>query len=43
MQKYNQRRMVWRNTVDWNNHPNTSFEDIKKVLKESIDEVKKQL
>lgn len=26
--------------MDWNNDPDTTFEEIKKVLKESIDEIK---
>jgi hypothetical protein len=29
--------------MDWNNHPDTTFEEVKKVLKESMEEVKQQL
>jgi hypothetical protein len=29
--------------MDWNNHPDTTFEEVKKVLKESMEEVKRQL
>ncbi len=29
--------------MDWNNHPDTSFEEVKKVLKESIGVVKRQI
>lgn len=28
--------------MDWNNHPDTKFEEVKKVLKESIDTIKQQ-
>jgi hypothetical protein len=29
--------------MDWNNHPETTFEEVKKVLKESIQTVMEQL
>lgn len=29
--------------MDWNKHPDSSSEEVKKVLKESIDEVKRQV
>lgn len=29
--------------MHWNKHPNSSFEEVKKVLKSSIDEVKRQI
>jgi hypothetical protein len=41
--KYGNRRVVYFGTRDWNDHPDTTFEELKKVLRESIGEVKKQL
>jgi hypothetical protein len=43
IKKYEQRRVVENPLSEWNNHPDTTFEELKKVLKESMDEVKKQL
>ena len=43
LKKYENRRVVGRIAQDWNNHPDTTFEELKQVLQESIDEVKKQL
>jgi hypothetical protein len=37
------RRYVGRMVKEWNNHPDTTFEDVKNLLKECIDQVKKQL
>jgi len=41
LEKYENGRVVNHRLMDWNNHPDTTFEEIKKVLKESIDEIKK--
>ena len=41
--KYGQRRAVTDKIIGWNNHSDTTFEELKKVLKESLDEIKKQL
>lgn len=43
LNKYQNRRFKGKPLRDWNNHPDTTFEEVKQVLKESIDEVKKQL
>lgn len=43
LEKYENGRVVNHRLMDWNNHPDTKFEEVKKVLKESIDEVKRQL
>ena len=43
LKKYENRRVVERIAQDWNNHPDTTFEELKIVLKESIDEIKRQL
>ena len=43
LEKYENGRVVNHRLMDWNNHPDTTFEEVKKVLKESIDEVKRQL
>lgn len=37
------RRFVGEIVEEWNNHPDTKFEEVKNLLKECIDEVKKQL
>ncbi|MBT8269864.1 MAG: hypothetical protein KJN59_11640 [Bacteroidia bacterium] len=41
--KYENRRVVRDLVEDWNNHPDTTFEELKQVLKESIDAVKNQI
>ena len=41
--KYGQRRAVTDKIIGWNNHSDTTFEELKKVLKESLDEIKNQL
>ena len=41
--KYGQRRAVTDKIIEWNNHSDTTFEELKKVLKESMDEIKKRL
>jgi len=43
LKKYENRRVIESVFEEWNNHPNTTFEELKIVLKESIDEIKKQL
>jgi hypothetical protein len=43
LEKYANGRVKEHRLMDWNNHPATTFADVKKVLKESIAEVKKQL
>ena len=43
LKKYENRRVVESIFEEWNNHPDTTFEELKIVLKESIDEIKKQL
>ena len=43
LKKYENKRVVGRIAQEWNNHPDTKFEELKQVLKESIDEVKKQI
>ena len=43
IKKYENRRVIGNPFLDWNNHPKTTFEELKKVLKESLDEVKKQI
>ena len=43
LKKYENGRVINRRTKDWNNHPDTTFEEVKKVLKESIEEIDKQL
>ena len=43
IKKYENRRVVGILIVEWNDYPDTTFEELKTVLKESIDIVKKQL
>jgi len=43
LKKYENRRVVGGLVREWNDHPDTTFEELKIVLKESIDEIKKQL
>jgi hypothetical protein len=43
LMKYENRRVINNKYIDWNNHPDTTFEELKKVLQESMEEVKKQL
>ena len=43
LEKYENGCVVNYRLMDWNNHPDTTFMAIKKVLKEAIEEVKKQL
>jgi len=43
IKKYENRRVIKYPEKDWNNHPDTTFEEVKKIFKESIDEVKKLL
>ena len=43
LEKYENGRVKNHRLMDWNNHPDTTFEEVKKVLKESIQTVKQQL
>jgi hypothetical protein len=43
LEKYENGRVKEHRLMDWNNHPDTTFEEVKKVLKESMEEVKRQL
>ena len=43
LQQDGNRRYVKRVVREWNNHPDTTFEDVKNLLEECIEEVKKQL
>lgn len=43
LEKYENGRVKNHRLMDWNNHPNTTFDEVKKVLKESIQTVKQQL
>jgi hypothetical protein len=43
IEKYEQGRVKEHRLMDWNNHPHTSFDEIKKVLRESIETVRRQL
>lgn len=43
LEKYENGRVKNHRLMDWNNHPDTTFDEVKKVLKESIQTVKQQL
>ena len=43
VEKYDDRGIKDHRLMDWNNSPKTTFAELKKVLKESTDAVKKQL
>jgi hypothetical protein len=43
LEKYENGRVKEHRLMDWNNHPDTSFEEVKKVLTESIEAVKIKL
>ncbi len=43
LEKYEDGRVVNHRLMDWNNHPDTTFEEIKTVFRESIEEVKRRL
>ncbi len=43
LEKYENGRVNNHRLMDWNNHPDTTFEDVKKVLEESIDTIKQHL
>ena len=43
LQKYDNGRVKNHRLMDWNNHQNTTFEELKKILKESILVVENQL
>ncbi|MBC7934158.1 MAG: hypothetical protein H7Y86_02190 [Rhizobacter sp.] len=43
LEKYENGRVKEHRLMDWNNHPDTTFEEVKKVLRESITTVQQQL
>jgi hypothetical protein len=43
LEKYENGRVKDHRLMDWNNHPDTTFDEVKKVLRESIETVKQQL
>jgi hypothetical protein len=43
LEKYEQGRVKDHRLMDWNNHPDTTFDEVKQVLKESIKTVSKEL
>jgi hypothetical protein len=43
LEKYGIDRVEHHRLKDWNNHPETTFREVKKVLQQSTKEVKKQL
>lgn len=43
LEKYEYGRIINHRLMDWNNHPDTTFEEVKLVLKESIEEIDTQL
>lgn len=43
LEKYENGRVKEHRLMDWNNHPETTFEEVKKVLEESKETVKNQL
>lgn len=43
LKKYENGRVINHRLMDWNNHPETTFDEVKKVLQESIEEIKTNL
>jgi hypothetical protein len=43
LEKYENGRVKEHRLMDWNNHPDTKFKEVKRVLKESIQTVKRKL
>ena len=43
LEKYDNGRVINHRLMDWNNHPDTTFDEIKMVLRESMQSVKQQL
>ena len=43
IEKYENRRVIEHIIEDWNNHPDTTFKELKQVLKEGIDAAEEQL
>ncbi len=43
LEKYEDGRVTAHRLMDWNNHPKTTFEEVKKVLEEAIQEVQIKL
>ncbi len=43
LEKYENGRVKEHRLMDWNNHPDTTFEDVKKVLRETIEAITQNL
>ncbi len=43
LEKYENGRVKEHRLMEWNNHPDTKFDEVKKVLRESIETIKQQL
>lgn len=43
IEKYEKDRVKDHRLMDWNNHPTTTFKEVKKVLRESRKKIKHQL
>ena len=43
VEKYDNGRVINHRLMDWNNHPETTFDEVKKVLGEAIQTIKQQL
>ncbi len=43
LEKYGDDRVKEHRLMDWNNHPDTTFKEVKKLLKEAMEEVRKRL
>ncbi|MEN2283741.1 hypothetical protein AAGF08_16475 [Algoriphagus sp. SE2] len=43
LEKYEDGRVTAHRLMDWNNHPKTTFEEVKKVIAEAIQEVQDKL
>lgn len=43
LEKYEDGRVTAHRLMDWNNHPKTTFEEVKKVLEEAVQEVQIKL
>jgi hypothetical protein len=43
LEKYENGRVKDHRLMDWNNHPDTTFNEVKQVLQESLDTIRKQI
>lgn len=43
LEQYENGRVKEHRLMDWNNHPSTTFEEVKKILRESIEAIQKKL